>query len=47
MDLPFHIHGNANSTNPGHRLDARSNVDSITVDIALAMHDIADVNTDP
>jgi hypothetical protein len=47
MDLPFHIDGNANSANPGHRLDARSNVDSIAVDIALAVHDIADVNTDP
>jgi len=38
---------NANSTNPGHRLDARSNVYSIAVDIALAVHDVADVNADP
>jgi hypothetical protein len=46
MDLPFHIYGNANSTNPGHRLDPRSDVYSIAVDIALAVHDVADVNAD-
>jgi hypothetical protein len=45
-DLPFHIHRDANAARARQRLDAGSDVHSVAVNVAFAMHDITDVNPD-
>jgi hypothetical protein len=41
--LPFHIHRNANPARAGECFDARSDIHPVAVNVAVAMHDIADV----
>jgi hypothetical protein len=44
--LPFHIHGDANAARASELLDTRSDIHAVAVDITIAVHDVADVNSD-
>ena len=45
-NLAFHIHRNANPACARQWFDARSDVDSVAVNIAAAMHHVANMNAD-
>ena len=45
-NLPLHIHGNADAACAGQLFDARSDVDAVAINIAVAMNHVADVNAD-
>src|SRR5204863_6574688 len=42
----FDVHRNANPARAGQRFDPRSDVDAVAVNVAVTMHDIADVDAD-
>src|SRR5262249_25421894 len=45
-NLAFDIHRKTKATRPRQRLDARSDVDSVAVNVAISMDDITNVKTD-
>jgi hypothetical protein len=45
-NLPFHIHRHTNPTRAGQRFNPRSNVYSVAINIAAAMHNVANMNAD-
>ena len=45
-DLPFHIHRDANPARAGQLFDARGDVYAVAVNVAVAMHHIANVDAD-